>query len=150
MNTSCMTIDVAFHALHFGDVDDLARPVLHALCCTIRSTAEAICSRMARTGRSMPGHQHHRFQAGERVARACWRAASVSEPSWPVFMAWSMSSASPPRHSPTTIRSGRMRRQFTTRSRIVISPLPSMLAGARLQRDHVLLPQLQFGRVLDR
>ena len=53
----------------------------------------------------------------------------VSEPSWPVFIAWSMSTASPPRHSPTTIRSGRMRSAFRTRSRIVIAPLPSMFGG---------------------
>jgi hypothetical protein len=53
----------------------------------------------------------------------------VSEPSWPVFIAWSMSRHSPPRVSPTMIRSGRMRRAFRTRSRMVYSPLPSMLGG---------------------
>ena len=51
------------------------------------------------------------------------------EPSWPVFMAWSMSSASPPRHSPTTMRSGRMRSELRTSSRIGIAPLPSMFGG---------------------
>ena len=51
------------------------------------------------------------------------------EPSWPVFMAWSMSSASPPRHSPTMMRSGRMRRELRTSSRIGIAPRPSMLGG---------------------
>ena len=44
----------------------------------------------------------------------------VIEPSWPVFMAWSMSSAAPSRTSPTTMRSGRMRSEFLTRSRIAI------------------------------
>ena len=53
----------------------------------------------------------------------------VIDPSWPVFIAWSMSNASPARTSPTMIRSGRMRSAFLTRSRWVISPLPSMLAG---------------------
>ena len=53
----------------------------------------------------------------------------VIEPSWPVFMAWSMSSASPPRHSPTMMRSGRMRRALRTSSRMVISPRPSMFGG---------------------
>ena len=33
------------------------------------SSAEATCWRIARTGRSKPGHQHHRLDAGERVAR---------------------------------------------------------------------------------
>ena len=51
------------------------------------------------------------------------------EPSWPVFMAWSMSSASPERHSPTMMRSGRMRSALRTRSRIGIAPLPSMFGG---------------------
>ena len=50
------------------------------------------------------------------------------EPSWPVFIACSMSSASSPRHSPMMMRSGRMRSAFFNRSRIVISPVPSRLA----------------------
>jgi len=53
----------------------------------------------------------------------------VSEPSWPVFIACSMSSAAPSRTSPTMMRSGRMRSEFFTRSRAVISPRPSMLRG---------------------
>ena len=53
----------------------------------------------------------------------------VMLPSWPVFMAWSMSSASGPRHSPMMIRSGRIRSALRTRSRVVTSPSPSMLAG---------------------
>ena len=51
------------------------------------------------------------------------------EPSWPVFIACSMSMASSPRISPRMIRSGRMRSAFLTRWRMVISPSPSMLAG---------------------
>ena len=51
------------------------------------------------------------------------------EPSWPVFMACSRSKASGPRTSPTMMRSGRMRRQLLTRSRMVISPSPSRLGG---------------------
>jgi hypothetical protein len=96
--------------------------------CTIRSSAEAICSRMARTGRSKPAM---RVMVSMRasVSRGLLEWTVVIEPSWPVFMAWSMSRASPPRHSPTTTRSGRMRRQFRTRSRMVTWPLPSMLGG---------------------
>src|SRR5438270_2266253 len=44
----------------------------------------------------------------------------VSEPSWPVFIAWSMSSVSAPRTSPTMIRSGRMRNALRTSSRIIV------------------------------
>ena len=50
-------------------------------------------------------------------------------PSWPVFIACSMSSASAPRTSPTMMRSGRMRSALITRSRAVIRPRPSMLTG---------------------
>ena len=51
------------------------------------------------------------------------------EPSWPVFMACSRSNASGPRTSPTMMRSGRMRRQLRTRSRMVTWPSPSRLGG---------------------
>jgi hypothetical protein len=57
----------------------------------------------------------------------------VIEPSWPVFMAWSMSSASADRTSPTMMRSGRMRRAFLTRSRIATLPVPSA-DGGRVSR----------------
>ena len=46
-----------------------------------------------------------------------------SEPSCPVFIACSMSSASAPRTSPTTIRSGRIRREDLIRSRMLIAPI---------------------------
>src|SRR5438445_116958 len=49
-------------------------------------------------------------------------------------MAWSIESASPPRVSPTTMRSGRIRRAFRTRSMIVTAPLPSMLAARDSRR----------------
>ena len=117
--------------------------------CTMRSTAEAICSRMARSGRSMPA-----------ISTIVSRRASMSrgllewpvdiEPSWPVFMAWSMSSASPPRHSPTMMRSGRMRSELRTSSRMGIAPLPSMFGRPRLERHDVLLAELELGGVLDR
>ena len=64
-------------------------------------------------------------------------------------MAWSMSSASAPRHSPTMMRSGRMRRALRTRSRVVTSPTPSMFGGRVSMPDDVRLLQLQLGGVLD-
>ncbi|MNY10105.1 hypothetical protein D3C86_1430620 [compost metagenome] len=51
------------------------------------------------------------------------------EPSWPVFIACNRSKASGPRTSPTMMRSGRIRRQFLTRSRMVIWPWPSRFGG---------------------
>ncbi len=71
------------------------------------------------------------------------------EPSWPVFMACSMSKASSPRTSPRITRSGRMRSAFLTSSRWRISPLPSMFGRPRLHAHHVRLLQLQLGGVLD-
>ena len=71
------------------------------------------------------------------------------EPSWPVFMACSMSKASSPRHSPRMMRSGRIRSAFLTSSRWRISPLPSRFGGRVSMRADVRLLQLQFGGVLD-
>ena len=51
------------------------------------------------------------------------------DPSWPVFIAASMSKHSDPRISPRMMRSGRIRSAFFTRSRMLISPWPSRLAG---------------------
>ena len=70
--------------------------------------------------------------SASRGALAC---TVDSEPSWPVFIAWSMSSASGPRTSPTMIRSGRMRSELRTRSRIGTAPSPSMLGGRASSRS---------------
>ncbi len=100
--------------------------------CMMRSRAEAICSRMARIGRSKPAIStivSMRLMASRGLL--AWTV--VIEPSWPVFMAWSMSSASAPRTSPTMMRSGRIRRAFLTRSRMATVPVPSA-DGGRLSR----------------
>ena len=57
-----------------------------------------------------------------------------SEPSWPLDIAASMSSASGPRTSPTMIRSGRMRSALRTSRRTVTSPRPSSDAGRASRR----------------
>lgn len=51
------------------------------------------------------------------------------EPSWPVFIACSISSTSPPRTSPTMMRSGRIRSVLRSRSRMVTTPVPSKPPG---------------------
>ena len=58
----------------------------------------------------------------------------VIEPSCPVFIACNMSSASSPRTSPTTMRSGRIRRALITSSRCRTAPLPSTLGGRHSSR----------------
>ena len=95
-------------------------------CCTIKSRAEAIWDSTISQGRSRPKRtiitRRGTTSAGEFACRV------VSEPSWPVFMACSMSAASAPRHSPTTMRSGRWRKALMTRSLMVTSPRPSAFA----------------------
>ena len=90
--------------------------------------AAPIVSRMAREGRSWPACS---TSVSRRTRHSCGLLAWMVdiEPSWPVFMAWSMSRASPPRHSPTMMRSGRIRRQLFTSSRMGTAPLPSTLGG---------------------
>jgi hypothetical protein len=63
---------------------------------------------MASWGSSMPAIMT-RVSSRAMASRGVLACVVVSEPSWPVFIAWIMSSASPPRHSPMTMRSGRMR-----------------------------------------
>ena len=96
--------------------------------CTSTSNALAICSRIARCGSSTPAVSTS-VSSRASASRGEFAWIVVSEPSWPVFIAWSMSSVSAPRTSPTMIRSGRMRRAFRTSSRILTSPVPSMFAG---------------------
>ena len=70
----------------------------------------------------------------ERTSRGLLACTVQIEPSWPVFIAWSMSSAAASRTSPTTIRSGRMRSALRTRSRMRTSPRPSMFGGRDSRR----------------
>ena len=83
---------------------------------------------MTQIGRSKPAMPTI-ISSRLRASRGVLAWIVVRLPSWPVFIAWSMSRASAPRHSPTMIRSGRIRRALRTRSRVVTSPSPSMLAG---------------------
>ena len=96
--------------------------------CTITWIAELIWSRSASNGmcRSLIVASVSRRWIASSQELAC---TVTSEPSWPVLSAWSMSSVSPPRTSPTMMRSGRMRSELRTRSRIETSPRPSTLDG---------------------
>jgi len=85
-------------------------------------------------GQRDAGHEHHRLQPRE-LSRGALAWTVVKDPSWPVFMACNMSRAAPSRTSPTTMRSGRIRRAFMTRSRIEIWPLPSVLDGRDSRRS---------------
>src|SRR3989442_1499570 len=112
----------------------LREPSVRRAVLTMRSSAELICCRIARVGRLKPDICII-ISSREIESRGVLAWMVEIDPSWPVFMAWSMSSDSPPRTSPTMMRSGRMRRLLRTRSRCVTSPRPSMLGGRGGGRD---------------
>ena len=92
------------------------------------------CSRIARIGRSTPAMSTI-VSTRDSTSRGALACTVQMEPSWPVFIACSMSSAAASRISPTTMRSGRMRSELRTRSRILTSPLPSMFGGRDSRRS---------------
>lgn len=111
----------------------LREPSAKRVSWTTTSTAELIWSLRASKGMRTSDIEPRvcsRIRASS--AELAWTVAR--EPSWPVDMAWSMSRVSPPRTSPTMMRSGRIRRELRTRSRMVIWPLPSMLGGLDSRR----------------
>ena len=69
------------------------------------------------------------FSTRSSASRGVFACTVAIEPSWPVFIACSMSKASSPRTSPRMMRSGRMRSALRTRARCATSPRPSTLGG---------------------
>src|SRR5262249_2210980 len=95
---------------------------------TSRSNALDTCSRIARSGSSTPAVSTS-VSRRDNASRGEFAWIVVSEPSWPVFIAWSMSRVSGPRASPTMIRSGRMRREVRTSARMRTPPRALMFGG---------------------
>ena len=94
------------------------------------SIEPTIISRMVFDRQREAAHGNHGFQPAHRLAWASWRAACPSSRHGRCSSPAERSNASGPRTSPTIMRSGRMRRQFRTRSRIEITaPEPSRLGG---------------------
>ena len=120
-----------------------------ARCWTTRSMPRCTCSAIASCGSPTPAIS---ASVSSRASASAGELACTVEsaPSCPVLSAVSRSSASAPRTSPITIRSGRIRSALRSRSRIVTSPLPSTLAGRLSSRTTWRLLQAQLGRVLDR
>ena len=69
------------------------------------------------------------FSSRVSASRGVLACTVAIDPSWPVFIACSMSRVSAPRTSPTMMRSGRIRRLLRTSARWGTSPLPSMFGG---------------------
>ena len=93
--------------------------------------------------------QGHGLEAGRDLLGGlpAWRV--VRRPRWPVLAAWSMSSTSRPRTSPTMMRSGRMRRAL--RTRLPKQDLASALhvGWACLEPDDLRARDGQLGNVLN-
>ena len=126
---------VRLHPLHLGDRRDAARAVLEPLEMddARRAPTSLLADRAHRQVVARPSAPSSRPGRAHRAG--CWSGSVESEPSWPVFIACSMSSASAPRTSPTMIRSGRMRRELRTRSRIGTSPSPPRFFGRASSRS---------------
>ena len=124
-------------------------PSLRRVCCTTIWIAEAICWRIARSGRLVAPIAII-VSMRDSASRGVLAWTVVSDPSWPVFIACSMSSASSPRTSPTTMRSGRIRRALIDELALADGALAFDVRRPRLEPRHVLLAKLQFGGVLDR
>lgn len=106
----------------------LRLPSVSRAVCTTTDSAELICWRIVFGGSARPATPIM-FSSRVSASRGVFAWIVASEPSWPVFIAFSMSSASAPRTSPRMMRSGRMRSALRTSVRCVISPLPSMFGG---------------------
>jgi hypothetical protein len=111
--------------------------------------AEKIRSRMAFKGRSLPANKI-RFSSRRTASSGVLACRVVIDPSWPVFMACSMSTASFPRHSPhhnpVGPHSQRVANQLPEWNR----PGTLNVRWTCLQPHHVLLRKAQFGGIFDR
>ena len=115
---------------------------------TIRLTAEATCSRMARSGMSIPAISTS--VSRRAIASRGELAWTVEmEPSWPVFMACSMSrrfaAADLAHHNPVRPHAQRVPDQVADGD----LALALDVRRAAFQPDHVLLLELELHGVLD-
>ena len=115
----------------------------------IRSTAEAICCRIALIGSSKPAIMII-VSSRPWASRGVLACSVVIEPSWPVFMAWSMSSVSAAAALADDDPLGPHTQGVADQVAGGDRALALDVRRPRLQPDDVVLLQLQFGRVLDR
>src|SRR5664279_102435 len=112
-------------------------------------TADAICSRMARSGRSIPAIKT-RVSSRARASRGELACTVDSEPSCPVFMACNMSRLSPPRpfadHDAVRAHAQRIPDEIANGD----LALALDVRRPALQSDEMLLLELRLHRVLDR
>ncbi len=148
LKISCMPIGSSSMPVISEMVVTLRVPSERRAICTTACTADAIWWRTARSG-MFRFAMETMFSTRAMASRGELAWTVVSEPSWPVFMACNISKASSPRTSPTTMRSGRIRRLLITSCRCRTAPLPSMLGGRVSRRTTCSCFELQFGGVFD-
>ena len=116
---------------------------------TIRSTAEAICSRIARSGQLDAGHEDHRLESGEHVARrvgVAGRHRAVVAGVHGLEHVERLTAAALADDDAIGPHAQGVAHQLADGDRA----LAFDVRRPRLERDDVLLAQLQLGRVLDR
>ena len=115
----------------------------------MRSTALAICCRMALIGSSKPAIMII-VSIRATASRGVLAWIVVSEPSWPVFMAWSMSSVSGSAALADDDSFGPHTQGVFHQVGGGDCALAFDVRRARFQPHDVVLLELKFGRVLDR
>ena len=140
---------VAFHARRTSVMWVIRRvPSLKRATCTNRSTAELTCCRMERTPMlafAIPTITSRRPIASRGLL--AWTV--VSEPSWPVFMAWSMSSASSAAALTDDDAVGPHAQRVDHQVADVDGAVPFDVGRPGFHARHVRLAQPQFGGVFD-
>src|SRR6185312_7665118 len=141
--------DVAFHALDLGDVDDLPGPVLEAalLDDEVDRRGDLLADRPQ--GQVDAGHQHHRLEAREHVARrvgVARRHRTVVAGVHGLEHVQGLAGTALPDDDPVRPHAQGVADELADRDRA----LPLDVGGAGLERDDVLLAELQLGGVLDR
>ena len=140
---------VVFDPVDLGDADDLARTVAESCGVDddVHGRGDLLADRAHR--QLVAGHQDHRLEAPQHVLAGCWRGRSRASPRG--RSSWPGSCPAPRRHDTRRPRCGPAAcgAQLRSRSRMVISPVPSRFAGRASSVTTWRWLQLQLRSVLD-
>jgi hypothetical protein len=126
----------------------LRRPSDRRAICTTAEIAELICWRIAPCGMVRPA-MPIMFSSRASASRGVLACTVAIEPSWPVFMACSMSKRLGAAHLAQDDAVGPHAQRVAHQRALVHLALALDVGRAGLQPHHVRLLQLQLGRVLD-
>src|SRR3954471_536332 len=140
--------DVAFHPLDLGDVHDLPRAVLETALLDDQVDSRRDLFADGADREVDAGHEHHRLEAGEHVARAVrvtGRHGAVVARIHRLEHVQRLSRAALPDDDPVGSHPEGVPDELADRDRT----LAFDVRRARLEGHHVLLAELELGRVLD-